>query len=170
MLWEILQKIVQNMLWKSCGKFCGKSCGKICGKCCGNFGLGNDAFFSLNTRLRTLYCLQTNHKPECVILTLFNICVPVSQKMYSGIMFTIVSTIRFKIIRFWISKQTRNNCCVFEIETMCSICIWDASYWALWFHWILPLGTMKEDFCHCALRCSNWGRIWWIWHFLVNRL
>ena len=40
------------------------------GNLAGN-GLGNDAVFSLNTWLRTIYCLQTIHEPACVILTLF---------------------------------------------------------------------------------------------------
>ena len=33
--------------------------------------LGNDAVFSLNMWLRTICCLQTIHKPGCVILALF---------------------------------------------------------------------------------------------------
>ena len=36
-------------------------------------GLGNNAVFSLNMWLRTIYYLQTIHEPACVILTLFNI-------------------------------------------------------------------------------------------------
>ena len=54
-----------------CGKCCGKCCRKCCGKSCGKW-LGNDAVFSLNTWLRTIYCLQTIHEPACVILTLFH--------------------------------------------------------------------------------------------------
>ena len=65
-----MQVICRKCCGKFCGKFCGKCCRKFCGKSCGKW-LGNDAVFSLNTWLRTIYCLQTIHKPACVILTLF---------------------------------------------------------------------------------------------------
>ena len=47
MLWEMLQEILQEMAWEMM------------------------QFFSLNTWLRMIYCLQTIHEPACVILTLF---------------------------------------------------------------------------------------------------
>ena len=49
----------------------GNAAGNAAGNHVGN-GWGNDAVFSLNTWLRTIYCLQTIHEPACVILTLFN--------------------------------------------------------------------------------------------------
>ena len=52
------------------GNVVGNAAGNAVGNLVGN-GWGNDALFSLNTWLRTIYCLQTIHKPACVILTLF---------------------------------------------------------------------------------------------------
>ena len=55
------------------GNAVGNSVGHV-GNAAGNIvgnGWGNDAVFSLNMWLRTIYCLQTLHEPACVILTLF---------------------------------------------------------------------------------------------------
>ena len=74
-LLEILQEILREILWeifKICKSSAGNAAGNAVGNLAGN-GLGNDAVFSLNTWLRTIYCLQTIHEPACVILTLFNI-------------------------------------------------------------------------------------------------
>ena len=63
---------VQNMQ-VICRKFCGNVVGNDGGNAVGNLvgnGLGNDVVFSLNTWLRTIYCLQAIHEPACVI-TLF---------------------------------------------------------------------------------------------------
>ena len=54
----------------SVGNVVGNAAGNAVGNLVGN-GWGNDAVFSLNTWLRTIYCLQTIHEPACVILTLF---------------------------------------------------------------------------------------------------
>ena len=82
-LWEILQEIMQENLagnFKICKSSAGNAVGNVVGNAAGNSvgnlvgnGWGNDAVFSLNTWLRTIYCLQTIHEPACVILTLFNI-------------------------------------------------------------------------------------------------
>ena len=76
-LWEILQEIfkickssVGNAVGNSVGNVVGNAAGNAVGNLVGN-GWGNDAVFSLNTLLRTIYCLQTIHEPACVILTLF---------------------------------------------------------------------------------------------------
>ena len=37
----------------------------------GEWDLGNNAVLSLNTWLRMMYCLQTVHKPACVILNIW---------------------------------------------------------------------------------------------------
>ena len=59
-----------NAVQNSVGNVVGNAAGNAVGNLAGN-GLGNDALFSLNTWLRTIYCLQTIHEPACVILTLF---------------------------------------------------------------------------------------------------
>ena len=87
-LWEILQEILWEILWeifKICkssavnavGNAVGNSVGNIVGNAAGNAvgnlagnGLENDAVFSLNMWLRTIYFLQTIHESACVILTL----------------------------------------------------------------------------------------------------
>ena len=93
-LWEILQEILQEILreiFKICkssvGNAMGNSVGNVVGNAAGNAvenlvgnGLGNDAVFSLNTWLRTIYCLQTMHEPACVILTLFQYFCFVSRQ------------------------------------------------------------------------------------------
>ena len=63
--WEILWEI-----FKICKSSAGNAVVNSAGNLVGN-GWGNDAVFSLNTLLRTIYCLQTIHEPACVILTLF---------------------------------------------------------------------------------------------------
>ena len=75
-LWEMLREIlainaVRNLMGSSVENAVGNSVGNLAGNSAGN-GLGNDAIFSLNMWLRTIYCLQTIHKPTCVISTLFN--------------------------------------------------------------------------------------------------
>ena len=52
------------------GNVVGNVAGNAAGNLAGN-GLENDAVFSVNTWLRTIYCLQTMHEAACVILTLF---------------------------------------------------------------------------------------------------
>ena len=72
-LWEILQECLQEILWeifKICKSSVGNSVENVAGNAAGN-GFWNDTVFSLNTWLRMMYCLQTIHKPACVILTLF---------------------------------------------------------------------------------------------------
>ena len=80
-LWEILQEIFKickssagnaagNAVGNAVGNVVGNAAGDAVGNLMGN-GWGNDAVFSLNTWLRTIYCLQTIHEPACVILTLF---------------------------------------------------------------------------------------------------
>ena len=76
-LWEILQeifKICKSSVGIGAGNAVGNVVGNAAGNAAGNLvrnGWGNDAVFSLNTWLRTIYCLQTIHEPACVILTLF---------------------------------------------------------------------------------------------------
>ena len=72
-LWEILQEIFKickssggNAVVNSVGNAAGNAAGNLVGK-----NWGNDAVFSLNMWLRTIYCLQSIHKPACVILTVF---------------------------------------------------------------------------------------------------
>ena len=62
-LWEMLWEILWEMLWEN-------AAGNVAGNLVGN-GWGNDAVFSLNTWLRTIYCLHTYHEPAC--LHFFNI-------------------------------------------------------------------------------------------------
>ena len=50
------------------GNVVGNAAENVAGNLVGN-GWGNDAVFSLNTWLRTIYCLQTIHQPA--IFTLF---------------------------------------------------------------------------------------------------
>ena len=76
-LWEILQEILQE-IFKICKSSAenaaGNSVENVAGNAVANLagnGFENNAVFSLNTWLRTIYCLQTIHKPACVILTLF---------------------------------------------------------------------------------------------------
>ena len=75
-LWEILQEILWE-IFKICKSSVGNdvrnsvgNVGNAAGNAVGNLAandLGNYAVFSLNT----IYCLQTIHKPACIILTLF---------------------------------------------------------------------------------------------------
>ena len=76
-LWKILQEILRE-IFKICKSFAGNavgnSVGNVVGNAAGNLagnGLGNDAVFSLNMWLRTIYYLQIMHELACVILTLF---------------------------------------------------------------------------------------------------
>ena len=75
-LWEILWEFFKicKSSKSSAGNAVGNSVGNAAGNAVGNLvgnGWGNDAVFSLNTWLRTIYCLQTIHEPACVILTRF---------------------------------------------------------------------------------------------------
>ena len=63
-----------NAVGNVVGNVVGNAAGNAVGNLVGN-GWGNDAVFSLNTWLRTMYCLQTIHKPACIILTLFQFFV-----------------------------------------------------------------------------------------------
>ena len=75
-LTEMLQEI-----FKICKSFVGNAAGNALGNTVGNVvgnGWGNDAVFSLNILLRKIYCLQSIHKPACVILTLFQFVLKVS--------------------------------------------------------------------------------------------
>ena len=87
-LWEILQEIVKickssvgnaagNAMANSVGNVVGNAAGNAVGNLVGN-GWGNDAVFSLNMWLRTIYCLQSIHEPACVILTLSQFVFKVS--------------------------------------------------------------------------------------------
>ena len=87
-LWEILQeifKICKSSVGNAAGNAVGNSVGNVVGNAAGNAegnlvgnGWGNDAVFSLNMWLRTIYCLQSIHEPACVILTLFQFVFKVS--------------------------------------------------------------------------------------------
>ena len=59
-----------NATGNAVGNVVGNAAGNATGNLVGN-GWENDAVFSLNLWLRTIYCLQTIHKPACIILTLF---------------------------------------------------------------------------------------------------
>ena len=61
---------VGNSVGNAVGNAAGNSAGNSAGNLVGNHW-ENDAVFSLNTLLRTIYCLQTIHEPACVIFTLF---------------------------------------------------------------------------------------------------
>ena len=88
-MWEMLWEILQEMLWEilqeifkicksSVGNAVGNSAGNAVGNLVGN-GFGNDAVFSLNMWLRTIYCSQTILEPACVILTLFQYFVVINE-------------------------------------------------------------------------------------------
>ena len=70
----------------------GNAAGNFAGNLEGN-GLGNDAIFSLNTCLRTIYCLQTIQEPACVILTLFQFFITYLSYLNSNKMKTLIYSI-----------------------------------------------------------------------------